>query len=227
MPGGQPEYWQGDRPEMGSYRQSGMYADGGYAPDEPTWQSDTPGHRTSRPSLSPGVPPYVAGGPPRQAVPVQVPGPQPITPPMQAQPRVQEALAVPLAVLGGLVGGVIGAAIWAYILDATRINFSYLAFVLGIIVGLGVAIGARGQHDIGLSLFAGALGVCCFGLALYFRLSLRESHSLSGLSPNDFSNLLGDYLTLNPINFLNFGLVPLAAMGTAYRYIHRGGRGGS
>ena len=135
---------------------------------------------------------------------------------------------MPLAAVGGLVGGIVSAALWALILDATRINFSYLAFLLGIAVGFGVALGARGHHDIGLSLFAGALGVLSFCLALYFRLSLAESHVLGdgtnffALSLDDFLNQLGDYLTLNPINFLNFLLVPAAAMGMAYKFISRG-----
>lgn len=150
-------------------------------------------------------------------------------PVMQAQPKGPEALAVPLALLGGLIGGVIGAAIWAFIVNLTHINLAYLAFVLGILVGLGVALGARGHHDIGLSLFAGALGLFVFFLAMYFRLSLAYSQAggsanLFALSLDDYVNGLGDYLTAVPINFLNFALVPLAAMGTAYRYITRGRR---
>jgi hypothetical protein len=148
----------------------------------------------------------------------------------QEQPQGPEALAVPLAVVGGLVGGVIGAAIWAYILYLIGFSY-YFSFLLGFAVGLGVALGARGHHDIGLSLFAGALGVCSFGLTLYFRLSLAESRVLGeganffALSLDDFLNRLGDYLTHYPFNLLNFWTVPIVAMGTAYRYIHRGGRG--
>ncbi len=133
-----------------------------------------------------------------------------------------------LATLGGGLAGIISAAIWAVVLNATGINFSYVAFLLGIVVGLGVALGARGYHDIGLSLFAGALGILSFCLALYFRLSLAESHALGqgtnlfALSLNDFLNNVGDYLANNPINYLNFVLVPIAAMGVAYRYINRG-----
>ena len=188
----------------------------------------------SSPYQTSGARPYVPGGQPQDIPPVQMMGPQQfgpaMRPVMETQPQGSEALAVPLAVLGGLAGGVIGAVIWAFILDLTHINFSYLAFGLGILVGLGVALGARGHHDIGLSLFAGALSLFSFFLALYFRLSLAESHVLSesanlfALSLNDFSNVLGDYLTANPINFLNFVLVPMAAMGTAYKYINRGRR---
>lgn len=161
-------------------------------------------------------------------------GPQPYGPPMgpamQAQPKGPEALAVPLALLGGLAFGVVGAAIWGFLVDATQHNFSYLAFVLGILVGLGVALGARGHHDIGLSLFAGGLSLLVFFLAMYFRLSLDYSHVVGentnffALSFDDYINSVGDYMTAVPINFLNLVLVPLAAMGTAYRYITRGRR---
>ncbi|HEX6777896.1 MAG TPA: hypothetical protein VF099_06815, partial [Ktedonobacterales bacterium] len=89
---------------------------------------------------------------------------------------------------------------------------------------------ARGHHDIGLSLFAGGLSLLVFFLAMYFRLSLEYSHVVGehgnffALSFDDYMNVLGDYITAVPINFLNFVLVPIAAMGTAYKYINRGRR---
>jgi hypothetical protein len=119
-------------------------------------------------------------------------------------------------------------------LDGGGINVIYfffvlgIAFALGIIVGLGVALGARGHHDIGLSLFAGALGILTCCLALYFRLSLLEGHlrhetaNFLALSLEGFSNLVGGYLVSSPLNFINFVMIPLAAIGTAYRYINRG-----
>ena len=236
----QPGYYRpGGHPDMGRYSQNGPYQQPGM-PEGGYYQQ--PGYG-SQPYQAPGERRYVPGGQPQDVPPAPVMGPQQygpamssqqygsaMGPVMQAQPQGSEALAVPLALVGGLVGGVVGAALWAFILDLTHINFTYLAFVLGIIVGLGVALGARGHNDIGLSLFAGVLGLFSFFLALYFRLSLAESHvlgenaNLFALSLNDFSNMLGDYLTANPINFLNFALVPLAAMGTAYRYITRGRR---
>jgi hypothetical protein len=214
---------------MGWYGQRESYEES-YAPDAPNQPPDARSYGMRGVSLSRGAPPYIPGGPPQSTYPAMI-GPQPMEPVSAApvaQSSVPEALSVPLATLGGLIGGIVSAAIWAIILETTRINFSYVAFLLGIVVGLGVALGARGHHDIGLSLFAGALGIFAYCLALYFRLGLGESHASGGglnffaLSLNDFSNIVGDYLVLNPINFLNFVLVPLAAMGTAYRYINRG-----
>ncbi len=163
-----------------------------------------------------------------------MPGLLPELPPIvQEQPGGYGALAWVLGTLGGLVGGAIGAALWAVILNLTRVNISYLAIGLGFLVGVGVALGARGRFDIGLSLFSGVLGLVSFFLALYFRLSLALSSqesstmpftlSLKGfftLSLNDFLTVLGSYLERNPINFLYFVLIPLVAMGTAYRYIN-------
>lgn len=219
IPGRQPQYVPGDLPEIDWYGQSAPY-EGQYAPDAPGQQPGISSYGMSELSLSSGAPPYV-------------PGAQPVAPPPVAQSRTWEALSVPLATLGGLTGGIIAAAFWALFLHTLGISFPYASFLLGVAVGFGVALGARGHHDIGLSLFAGVLGLLSFCLTLYFRLSLAESHLLGeginffALSLNDFSNTLGDYLVHNPFNFLNFGLVPMTAMGMAYRRINRGRDGAS
>ena len=230
-PGGQPD--RGSYSPYGPSQQAGMPGGGYY---------QQPGYG-NQPYQMPGERRYVPGGQPQDVPPVQMMGPQQygpamglqpygpaMGPAMQAQSSRAEALSVPLGVVGGLVGSVIGAIIWAFVLDLTHINFWYLGFALGFFVGFGVALGAGGHNDIGLSLFAGALGLFSFFLALYFRLSLEESHLLSenanlfALSFNDFPDVLGEYLKLNPFNYINFVLVPLVAAGAAYRYINRGRR---
>ena len=235
-PSGANPYVPEGRPGYGPDGQPGL---GAYAQRDPYQQPGMPGSGAyQRPPISgyamPGERRYVPGGQPQDVPPPPLWEPEAFAPasaPVTETPSGwSEALSVPLALLGGLATGVVGAAIWGYLVDLTHINFAYLAFVLGIIVGLGVALGARGHHDIGLSLFAGALSLLVFFLAMYFRLSLEYSHVIGGganffaLSFDDYSNVLGDYLTLNPINFLNFALVPMAAMGTAYKYINRGRR---
>lgn len=219
VPGGQPgEWYRHMEPEEEGYAPG--------TPDEPMGIARGYGMRGL--ALSPGAPGYVPGGRPPNLYPeMEHPlAAEPAPPPAPAS--LSEALSVPLATLGGVVAGIICAALWAVLLIGTQRFFVYLAFLLGIGVGLGVALGARGHHDIGLSLFAGALGIFSYCLALYFALSLDASHLLQGgfnffaLSLNDFSNILGDFLERNPINFVNFVLVPLAAMGTAYKYINRG-----
>ena len=214
---------------------------GGYPQHEPYQQPGMPGSGYYQQAgygnqhyQTPGARPYVPGGQPQNLPPPQMMGPPPfapVNPPaMQSPSRWAESLSGPLALLGGVIFGVVGAAIWGFLVDTTQHNFSYLAFVLGILVGLGVALGARGYHDIGLSLFAGGLSLLVFFLAMYFRLSLSYSHVVGenanffALSFDDYINAVGDYMTAVPINFLNLVLVPLAAMGTAYRYISRGRR---
>lgn len=235
-PSGAHPYAPEGRPGYGPDGQSGL---GAYAQRDPYQQSGMPGSDFyQRPPISgyamPGERRYVPGGQPQDIPPPPLWEPQAFAP--ASAPVIEtpsgwsEALSVPLALLGGLATGVVGAAIWAFILDSTHHYFTYLAFLLGIVVGFGVALGARGHHDIELSLFAGALSLFVYFLALYFRLSLAESHilgesaNLFALSLDDFVNGLGDYLVANLINFLNFVLVPMAAMGTAYKYINRGRR---
>jgi hypothetical protein len=127
-----------------------------------------------------------------------------------------------LGLAGGLVGGIVGAIIWAFFLQLTKTNFTFLALGLGFLVGLGVLLGARGQRHIVLAVLAGVLGLLSFFLALYFRLSLAladilgEGNSLFALPFGDFFDVLKLYLQDNAINYLYFVLVPLIAAGTAF-----------
>jgi hypothetical protein len=217
VPGGQPGEW---------YRH--IEPEEEYAPGPPDQDIDIAKSYGMRGfALSPGAPGYVPGGKPPSLYPEML-APEPLDPAPSVGSRVAEALSVPLATLRGGIAGIICAALWAALLIGTQRFFTYLAFLLGIGVGLGVALGARGHHDIGLSLFAGLLGVLSYCLGLYFAISLDTSQlhhagiNFFALSLNDFSNVVGDFLELNPINFINFVLVPLAAMGTAYKFINRG-----
>ncbi|GEM_PF-2028120 len=157
----------------------------------------------------------------QQPMPGQVyPGMQPAS---AARPNARsDSTSLLLGLVGGLIGGIIGALIWAFFLQLTRINFSYLAIGLGFLVGFGVQMSARKPRSMGLALLGGFLGLFAFFLALYFRLSLAYADVLGeGSNPfalpfGSFFDALGVYLQNNPINYIYFVLVPLIAAGTAY-----------
>ena len=99
-----------------------------------------------------------------------------------------------------------------------------LRILLGILVGGGVLLGARGQRNhIVLAVLAAVLGLFSFFLALYFRVSLAYADALgSGMNValpigDFFDGLMGDYLQTNPINYIFFLVVPLIAGITAFR----------
>jgi hypothetical protein len=50
-------------------------------------------------------------------------------------------------IVGGLVGGAVGAAIWAGIMAVTGIEIGYVAWLVGITTGFGVAVVARDRTD--------------------------------------------------------------------------------
>ncbi len=129
-------------------------------------------------------------------------------------------LRVVLAAVSGFIAAVLGALVWAFLLNATKTNYYILGVLLGFVVAIGVLLGARNQRHLVFVALAGVLGLLCFGMALYFRLSLAYSDSLFGLPFSDFSPALKDYLSNNPINYLNFAAVPLVAIIATYRGFH-------
>ncbi len=133
------------------------------------------------------------------------------------------ALMLGLPLVSGGIAAVIGAIIWAFILQATKTNFTFLALGLGLLVGFGVLLGAFGRRHALLALLAAVLGLLSFVLALYFRLSLAVADALGGgtdlfaLPFGDFFDVVKLYLQDNPINYIYFVLVPLIAAGTTFR----------
>lgn len=143
---------------------------------------------------------------------------------MQAGMRAPAASAgmgqqVLLAALYGAVAAVVGALIWAFFLNITKLNISYLAIGLGFLVGIGVVLGSRGQRHMVYMVLAGVLGLLSFVLALYFRISLIVAPILGDSSANvfalpfgDFSEFVKLYLKENPINYIYFVAVLLVAV---------------
>src|SRR5690348_16165320 len=135
VPNRQPRYIPGGQPGMGWYGQRESYEEPyeeSYAPNAPDQPPDVRSYGMRGLSLSRGVSPYIPGGPPQPSYPAML-DPQPMEPAPVARSSVSEALSVPLATLGGLIAGIVSAAIWAVMLDTTRINFAYVAFLLGIV----------------------------------------------------------------------------------------------
>ncbi|HEU5367723.1 MAG TPA: hypothetical protein VFU69_04645 [Ktedonobacterales bacterium] len=133
------------------------------------------------------------------------------------------ALPLVLALVGGLVGMVVGALAWAFFLQLTKTNFFLLGVLPGLAVGFGVLIGSGGQRrNLLLALLAGVLGLFAFFLALYFRLGLiyanvfGEGSNVFALPVGDYFDALKLYLQDNPINYINFALVPLFAALSAF-----------
>lgn len=221
MPPGQGGGWQSQ--PMQGYQQP--------LPGQPgNWQAQqpAPGPMSGWPGAQPppGYQQPMPGQPPWPGVQQPLPG--------QAYPGMQpgasaarptgamDSTSLLLGVIGGLVGGIVGALIWAFILEATKTNISYIAVGLGFLVGLGVQFGARKPRSMSLALLGGVLGLLAFFLALYFRLSLLasdvlgEGTNLFALPVGDYFTVLGLYLQENAINYVYFVLVPLIAAGTAY-----------
>jgi hypothetical protein len=211
-----------------SYRQQPMYVPGGqpgvrnyvaqnaitptYGPGAQPPASTSP---LSGPAQPYGAPAQQYGAP---GAGWQQPGAMPGQPMgMQAGMRAPAASSgmgqqVAMAAIYGVVASIVGALIWAFFLNITKLNISYLAIGLGFLVGLGVLMGSRGQRHVVFMVLAGVLGLLSFVLALYFRLSLRDFSSLFGLPFSFFSDDLKGYLSDNPINYIYFVAVPLTAI---------------
>ncbi len=61
------------------------------------------------------------------------------------------------AVIGGLIGGGIGAAVWAVIAYFTGLEIGWIAWGVGLLVGIGVAIGNKGEGSIPAGALAAVL----------------------------------------------------------------------
>ena len=69
-----------------------------------------------------------------------------------------------LAIVGGVVGGVIGATIWAIVSMKTGYEIGWIAWGIGVLAGLGVAVGARDDRDSLHGVLAAVIALCAIGL---------------------------------------------------------------
>lgn len=63
------------------------------------------------------------------------------------------------AVIGGLVAGAIGAGIWAVIAYFTGFEIGWIAWVVGLLVGIGVALGNKNEGSVPAGVLAAVLAI--------------------------------------------------------------------
>jgi hypothetical protein len=73
----------------------------------------------------------------------------------------------PIAAIGAILGGVVGALAWWGLTVLTKIGFGLVAVVIGLLVGHGTLLFARGKRSLGLQVMAVAVGAVSFLVAVY------------------------------------------------------------
>lgn len=104
-----------------------------------------------------------------------------------------------LGLLGGTVGGVIGAAIWAVIAYTTGYEVGWIAWGVGVLAGVGMAVGARNDTSMLSGILAAviALGAVLAGkyIAITYMVNDHIPSSLStAISDEDIQVHLADQL---------------------------------
>lgn len=76
------------------------------------------------------------------------------------------------AMIGGMVGGAIGAAIWAAVAYFANIEIGWIAWGVGGLVGLGAALGARGETGIETGVAAAVIALIAVAAGKYAAVGL-------------------------------------------------------
>ncbi len=102
------------------------------------------------------------------------------------------------AVIGGLVAGAIGAAVWAVIARFTGFEIGWIAWGIGVFVGLGVALGNRGEGSTAAGVLAAAVAIMAVVVGKYLtvRMLVPEKAALvaNAVAALDDPELLVSYL---------------------------------
>jgi len=77
-----------------------------------------------------------------------------------------------LWLIGGMIGGLIGAGVWGGITFLTNTEFGLIAWGIGVLVGVGVAIGAKGNGNALSGCLAVIIAFLAVGAGKYFAMSL-------------------------------------------------------
>lgn len=84
---------------------------------------------------------------------------------IKAAGAVGGAVATPILwTLGGLIGGAIGATVWALLRGYANIELGIVAWGVGILAGVGVAVGSMGRGGLLPGVWAALVAVVCIGL---------------------------------------------------------------
>jgi DNA-directed RNA polymerase subunit RPC12/RpoP len=86
--------------------------------------------------------------------------------------------------VGAAIGGAIGAALWAGVAMWLRLELSWIAIVVGLLVGVGTRIGARGRTSLATGGLAALLAVAAIAGGKYAALSI-EFDQLTTRAVND------------------------------------------
>ena len=78
-----------------------------------------------------------------------------------------EGINYPIAAIGAILGGTVGALAWWGLTVLTQIGFGLVAVVIGLLVGHGTLLFARGKRSFGLQVIAVAVGALSFLVAVY------------------------------------------------------------
>ncbi len=78
-----------------------------------------------------------------------------------------EGINYPVASIGAVLGGTAGALAWWGLTVLTKIGFGLVAVVIGLLVGHGTLLFARGKRSVGLQAMAVAVGALSFLVAVY------------------------------------------------------------
>ncbi len=80
-------------------------------------------------------------------------------------------------VLGALAGGIVGAAVWAAISYFTNFEIGWIAWLVGIAVGMGMAWGAGEHRSVATGVIAAVIALASIGAGKYLTVHLMLSQS--------------------------------------------------
>jgi len=120
----------------------------------------------------------------------------------------------PMAALGAILGGTVGALAWWGLTVFTRTGFGLVAVVIGLLVGQGTVLFARGKRSVGLQALSLLIGVLSFLIAVYLvnmtflnqLLAQRGDSARVAFPPTSLE-------TFYKVAAINFGIMKVAFLG--------------
>lgn len=85
--------------------------------------------------------------------------------------------------LGALVGGAIGAAIWAGVSYSTGYEVGWIAWAVGVLAGIGMAVGARDEQGFGTGATAAAVAIAAVMVGKYAAVHYEVKNVIRTVGP--------------------------------------------